>query len=44
MGNEVNYIHTINFINLFHAPQDQGNQKNKAKIQKNGVTILSDKL
>ena len=28
MGNEVNYVHTINFINLFYTQQDQGNLKN----------------
>ena len=43
MGNEVNYVHTINFINLFYTQQDQGNLK-KSKIQKNGFAILSYKF
>ena len=34
MGYKVNYIHEINFINLFHTPREQGNQKNKAKFRK----------
>ena len=24
MGNNVNYIHAINLINLFHTPRDHG--------------------
>ena len=26
MGNKINYIHAINFINLFHTPRDQRNE------------------
>ena len=43
MGNKVNYIHAINFINLFHIIRDQGNYK-YGRIQKNGVAILTDKF
>ena len=25
MGNKVNHIHEVNFINIFHTPRDQGN-------------------
>ena len=44
MGIEVNYIHAINFISLFHTQRGQGNKKNKGKTQKNGVGVLSDKF
>ena len=30
MGHKVNYIHAINFINPFHTPRGEGNQKSKA--------------
>ena len=35
MGNKMNYIHAITFINLFNTlQQDQGNLKSKAKSRK----------
>ena len=40
MGNEVNYVHTINFINLFYTQQDQGNLKKKAKSRKMGLQFF----
>ena len=30
MGNKVNYILAIAFINLLHTPRDQGNSVNQA--------------
>ena len=44
MGNKVNYVHAKNFINLFHTPRDQENQKKSGRNQKNEVTILSDEF
>ena len=34
MGNKVNYIHAINFLNIFHTPRNQGNDENKAEPRK----------
>ena len=34
MGNKVNYIHAIKFINVFHTPRDQGNERNRAESRK----------
>ena len=36
MGNKVNCIHEINFIDLFHRLQDQGNYKNKTESRNMG--------
>ena len=40
MGSKVNYKHAINFLNLFHIPPEQGNQKNKAESRKTGLRFL----
>ena len=40
MGNKVNYIHAIHFINLFHTSRDQGNYKNKAESRKMGLRFF----
>ena len=40
MGNKVNYMHSINFINLFHTPRDQVNQTNKAEFRKIGLRFF----
>ena len=34
MRNEADYIHIINFINLFHTLRDQENWKSKAESKK----------
>ena len=34
MGIKVNYIHKINFINLFHTPRDQGTKKIRQNPEK----------
>ena len=44
MRSEVNYIHAIDFINLFHTMQGQGNYKKISQNPENGVAIPSKKL
>ena len=33
-------MHAIDFIDLFHAPGDQGNYKNKAESRKTGLRFF----
>ena len=40
MGNRVNYIQAINFINLFRTGRDEGNSRNKAESRKMGLRFF----
>ena len=40
MGNKVNYIQTINFITLFHTPQDHGTKKSETESRKMGLRFF----
>ena len=40
MGNKVNYIQAINFINLFRTWRDQGNEKNRAESRNLGLRFF----
>ena len=44
MENRVNYVHAMNFINLFHIPREQGNWKKKAESRKMGLPFFPMKF